>query len=229
MACISFTADPNWFQSLLVSVAAACIFDTIITIVPKEQQKVKAAIKVAEIIGEISEVKNSNLSNIQYQPNFWSMNYSSWKDDMAMCKEKAEKINRLLRLNGGQQHVEHLNHLIPCKGDNWEYINLSFSHFRNSLRKLNQLASDDNFPLLFDAVQAMQHQIDNHVFIRRTGQLDDRLAISHYIHMVEELEFWNKVETVRYNLFESGFYRTRLLFTDEFIIRAFSKRAGSYI
>ncbi|MDA0149554.1 hypothetical protein [Vibrio sp. LaRot3] len=70
MACISFTADPNWFQSLLVSVAAACIFDTIITIVPKEQQKVKAAIKVAEIIGEISEVKNSNLSNIQYQPNF---------------------------------------------------------------------------------------------------------------------------------------------------------------
>lgn len=208
---VNQVAPESLISSALISIIAACIFDLIIILLPREARKRAAALKLSRAVKELAELKNRQYINICYLKNPLALDASRDHSDEGLNAEKFQRLSEDL-VSRARAPVDPLGSMELIGASLLTNEEFCIWARNKLLRKLQEMRGDidlELFPLLGKFVELsiweIEESLNYPVGPISHLSLSEKYVRTHFA-VIERLEHIFRIECFRYVGFNAGFY-----------------------
>ena len=213
-----FNLSEGAAYDLLLATAAAAIFDSVITLVPREQSKLANAQHITRALYPLVMMKNHQYSMIGY---LGDPRYSEEPlTDQGMTREKAKALVLLMdrtfeeKNDGGGPILEFdFNNCSTIR----DYYFRAHTHLLSQVAKLREVAKPELFPVFCKTLESMHDSLAQG-WMLRTGILEFPEYVTMHFKFIETLELNFLAECQRYSGPLGGQFDPQMKFNRESIM-----------
>jgi hypothetical protein len=186
---------------LLLATAAAAVFDALINVPPREQDKLANANVISKVLYELVLVKNHQYRMIGYFPDPFWLSDSELPDDMGMTRQKGRTLMQLMG-ERWESNYDGARPMLPRSLDSIEgesiqaFFMRSHAYLYQQVTKLQGVAKPELFPsftrTLNDIHEHLQQSVQSINFI------NPQRYVTEQFKFIESLQLHFKVECHRY-------------------------------